>query len=669
MYSEYSLWTSTARVITVVARCVSQWMDKREALLSPPAEDIGAFGNPKCRFTIFYAAIIFLFTTSPIWLSIIIPKQIAIVNSIIILALCLLWLSIAFNAIMNYSRLNMIPAPPIEGLQVSRERKFLHIVVVPCYLDPIDILFDCIGSLLMQRDPSSLLVVVAFEVKTPELQAKMDSVKYAFEKLFGHFLITVHTVDKAREIAGGCSNKNYALHSAYQYIRDNQLGNDPRRAITVTTCDTDSLFHPNYFTVLEAAYNARNPSFNTLPSMCVWQPPLFYNWDLDERPFFNRITGLMRMMMMLGGLISFNLNPMSIFSYPIELGLKSGFINPRYGVDDIIAKVRWMCSTNEQVPVLLLPVPAISGPTIGTTFWLEIEEWSRQIRRWIVGSSESFHYFVIHWRGEPFFSGIWWFMMFFMYYAVLLCSAGLFTILAGIPLPWVTYQSIDFGSFQFSLKNIGLLALCLQYIAFAVAFILDRFAIRMMTIREDISVFRNLLHWLSAPFVLLIYSAIAFWAIMKFVFVGKGMAKHDMAAKDGLGANTVAASGVTSPLSPGPEDSTHDEKAIGTISDMPNFSASSPPAVDVEYDEDVIPSSYRTRSRSTSVSHEAGRNSFQRIGGSFSKGALPLVSNGKAHQQTAPPPNLLCEMPERFRFGEYFMDTSTARVVNSKFHP
>ena len=39
--------------------------------------------------------------------------------------------------------------------------------------------------------------------------------------------------------------------------------------------------------------------------MVVWQPPLFYNWDLDERPFFNRVTGIMRSTMMLGGLISF----------------------------------------------------------------------------------------------------------------------------------------------------------------------------------------------------------------------------------------------------------------------------------------------------------------------------------------------------------------------------
>ena len=117
---------------------------------------------------------------------------------------------------------------------------------------------------------------------------------------------------------------------------------------------------------------------------------------------------------MLGGLISFNLNPMSIFSYPMELGFQAGFINPRcvagrvagwaptlspspdgrhsgrnrpplhglarpspfhcpqghshgrYGVDDIIAKVRWMCDVRARVPVVMLPVGVVSGPTIGS---------------------------------------------------------------------------------------------------------------------------------------------------------------------------------------------------------------------------------------------------------------------------------------------------------------
>ena len=171
----------------------------------------------------------------------------------------------------------------------------------------------------------------------------------------------------------------------------------------------------------------------------------------------------------------------------MELGKKAGFINPRYGVDDIIAKVRWMCATNEMVPVTLLPVPVISGPTIGVTMWEEGTEWGRQIRRWIVGSSESFHYFIIHWRGKPMLSGILWFFMFFMYYGVLLCSAGLFSALASIPLPWVTYPTITLGNdIEISLSMVGIMALGLQYAAFAVAFFIDRWAIRTMTIKEGL---------------------------------------------------------------------------------------------------------------------------------------------------------------------------------------
>lgn len=507
-------------------------------VLPDPATDDGQFGNAYWRWTIFYAFIIFCIAVSPFIFSVCIPQYAAIVNAVILMIFAAVWIAIAFNALCNFYRMGHISLPSVQGLETSQTRTFTHVVIVPCYLDPIEVLFDCLGSLLIQQDPSSLMVVVAFEATTPDLLIKEQTVQEAFKGRFGHFLITVHTVDKRKEIAGGCSNKNFALHESHRYIKENHIARSGH-AITITTCDTDSLFHPNYFKVLEMVYNTKNPSISAPPRNCVWQSPLFYNWDLDQRPFFNRVTCLMRTMMMLGGLISFNLNPMSIFSYPIELGLKAGFINPRYGVDDIIAKVRWMCATNEAVPVELLPVPSISGPTIGLSFWNEYDEWSRQIRRWIVGSSESFHYFVIHFKGQPFFAGIWWFFMFFCYYAVLLCCAGINSILAGIPYPWVSYPDITVGTLSVSLRNIGLIFLIIQYMVFAVAFFIDIQAKRMMTVKEEVGWIRNVVHWLLAPPTLLWYSCIAFASIISFTWKGKKMARHDMAAKDGLESRAV----------------------------------------------------------------------------------------------------------------------------------
>lgn len=539
--------------------------DYESLSLADVAADEGRFGNTHMRFTVLYAGAILAVATLPAWLSAAAPRRSAYVVAIMMGIFSAMWLWIAFNAICNYRRLLWRPVTSLTALKAARRRQFKHIVIVPCYLDPIDVLFACIGSLVLQgpQAASRLVVVVTFEARTPDVDAKARAVREAFQHRFGDLLIVRHTLIPSREIPGGCSNKNFALRTAHAYVRKKyesdgngvvvnggpavQINGDSRHetasrfAWTVTTCDTDSLFHPEYFSTLECVYNEKNPRLGARPAMCVWQPPLFYTWDLDERPFFNRITGVMRSMMMMGGLISFNLNPMSIFTYPLELGATAGYINPRYSVDDIIAKVRWMCDTDEKVPVELLPVPVISGPTIGTSWMQEWDEWARQIRRWIVGSSESFHYFAIHFRGRPLISGVVWIAMFFLYYGVLLCSAGVFGLLAGLPFPWAQPPADVDGTLfghrvTFSYKWVGLYALAVQYVAFAVGFALDRFAVRMMRVKEDLHPLRNLTHWLLAPPVLLLYSLVAFGAILRFVWAGKRMAGHDMAAKEGLKA-------------------------------------------------------------------------------------------------------------------------------------
>jgi len=347
-------------------------------------------------------------------------------------------------------------------------------------------------SLAASRVADRLLIVMAFEQKSPELDQKVQFVRDHFGNSFGSLLFTFHQVDSVREIAGGCSNKNYALHQAFE-----QIQNDPQGLThTITTCDTDTIFHPYYFEGLEAVYNDRNPSADKI-DYCVWQPPLFYNWNLDERPFFVRSTGIVRSMMMLGGLISFNLNPMSVFSYPLELGSKVGFINPRYSVDDIIAKVRWMCTTNSAVPVKILPLPCISGPTNGLSLYSEFTEWSKQNGRWMIGAAESFHYFLIHWTGTPFFSSLKWILVFFLYYSALLCSSAIMSLIATLPglLPDLELSNLPswFPVDELSLRLLTVIVMFfLQYLTMTIAFSIDLRAKALLEVKENINVFRNL---------------------------------------------------------------------------------------------------------------------------------------------------------------------------------
>lgn len=226
------------------------------------------------------------------------------------------------------------------------------------------------------------------------------------------------------------------------------------------------------------------------------------------------------------------------------------------------------------------------------------------------------------------FAGVIWFICFFSYYAVLLCCAGIFGILAGIPLPGVAYPSIDCLGVSISLRHASLGALVLQYIAFGIGFYIDRQAIQIMRIKEDISFMRNFCHWLLAPVTLLVYSLIAFKAIVKFVFVGKKMARHDMAAKAGLIAGTALEE----------TEGGGDELDVSLLSNSKNNVSETDDGVTID------------RSRSTSISKEHCKpdvNLHNRKSHLAIDKDTKLTKNG-----------FLCSLPSKFYFGDYALCTS-----------
>ncbi len=231
-----------------------------------------------------------------------------------------------------------------------------------------------------------------------------------------------------------------------------------------------------------------------------------------------------------------------------------------------------------------------------------------------------------------------------MYYGVLLCSAGIFSALASIPLPWVSYADVDLGVLVLSLRQIGIVALVLQYAAFAFAFIIDRFAIRMMTVQESISPLRNFIHWLLAPPTLFIYSVIAFYAICRFVFAGKVMARHDMAAKEGLGANTSA----------------------GSSAPLPASSTSAVGVANADEDDSGMVGFHRSNSTERRCSNQRSASATL-TDKHLSPESLQRVSNdGISMHATKDLPGessgLLCTLPDKFYFGQFSVNVAGPAV-------
>ena len=406
-----------------------------------------------------------------------------------------------------------------QHLEITRIR---HIVSISCYKEPRELIAETVQTIAKQTEVHRITMVIGFEEKTPDKEETCRWLEEKFQSVgFERMIFTIHPKGIPNEIPGKCSNANYALRMAVAQmnIQDHEMDH-----VLVTTCDADSKFPPNYIAALTCQYLKENcPSLTT-----IYQSPLFYNWKLDSLSFVTRVTGLLRSLLMLGALIPFNINTMSIFSFSLSLAKKGNFVHPGYQMDDIICLIRWMGVTQQRLRISMVPVPVISGPTSGETIESEVIEWARQARRWTIGAAEVFHYFIIKSKRMPWQAAVSWGWAFVIYYGILLCTAGLYGLTSMISM-FVLVRDVPLWT-----KYVMHGLLILQMLAFLMAFIIDGLIPRLLEVKECICLLRNGFHFVMTPFVLLAYSLVELYALHEIVIFGKEVCKHGASKKGAL---------------------------------------------------------------------------------------------------------------------------------------
>lgn len=366
-------------------------------------------------------------------------------------------------------------------------------------------------------------MVISFEERTPDVHIKCQTLQnYYVQAGFRDLIFTIHPYGLLNEIPGKCSNANYALRSAIEQLKLNDQENGDN--ILITTCDADSQFHRHYIAALTYQYVKDNyPALTTL-----YQPPLFYNWNLDSLSFFTRITGILRSTLMLGALVPFSINTMSIFSFSLSLVKAGNFVHPAYQMDDIICLIRWMGVTSRRLSIHMITVPVLSGPTCGRTIEYEFMEWARQARRWTIGAAEVFHYFMVKSRRIPFLTSLSWSITFLIYYGILLCSSGLYG------LTYFIATLVLLEDIPIYIIYVMYILISIQMFSFLIAFVIDIFIPRLLNIDECIFFLRNLFHFFMTPFVLIAYSLVEFYALHEVMIRGKKVCKHGASNKNTL---------------------------------------------------------------------------------------------------------------------------------------
>ena len=492
------------------------------------------------RWNLLFNIIVWLIVPLPFWLPFISNTVAFYVIPSIQAVFIFMWISkcLEFSSLENYSLFHVVIGllalknACILYRNNSRQfnnsyreletRPIRHIVTISCYKEPVELISKSIQTIANQTEVNRIIMVIGFEEKTPDVNEKCQFLEEQFKNCgFERIIFTIHPAHIRNEIPGKCSNSNYALRMAVQQLN---LDANDTDYILVTTCDADSKFPPQYIAALTHKYLKENrPALNT-----IYQAPLFYNWKLDGLSFVTRVTGLLRSFLMLGALIPFNINTMSIFSYSLSLAIKGNYIHPAYQMDDIICLIRWMGVTQQRLKISMVPVPVLSGPTSGQTIELEIAEWARQARRWTIGAAEVFHYFIIKAKRIPSVARYSWGITFVIYYVILLCTAGLYGLTSVISIVLIMKDLpliINYVMYAF---------LAVQMLTFLIAFVIDVFIPKLLQVEEHISIIRNIFHFITTPFVLLAYSFVELHALHEIAIYGKKVCGHDPSHKENL---------------------------------------------------------------------------------------------------------------------------------------
>ncbi|CAI4232561.1 unnamed protein product [Auanema sp. JU1783] len=503
--------------------------------------------NARLRWNLLFTVLIIFFISSAFWIPCIPAVNDFALEIVVIVSIIfnVLWIVAIFNALRYTWRLRRFASHQIDLTKISNPKKIIvkHMVGLCVYKEPLDLLMETIDSLASQPNAKTkLTLVIGMEDGTPNKEESKAKIEDKYNPFFERIIVTFHPRGLAGDIPGKCSNFNYCSRTAVQKLRTDKnypLGNGKDNVeLIVTTGDCDSVFGERYFDALEEDYWKIDEKQR---EYTVWQSPLFYCMNLDQSPFFVRVTGLMRAFFMIGYLIPWNINTMSIFSLTLELLEKGEYTHPGYQMDDIIALIRWSLAVRRKCVIRAIPVATLSGPTSGDGYINEWYEWARQVRRWTIGAAEVFHYFAIKFFNLPANVSIVFAAKFVFYYGFLLCISSVYTLIAPIFTP-IILSAVDHEIKGLVIPNqktftwIMLGFLGLQYVFFMFVFAINYLCqpVFPQKRRDKTGILRNIFHLIMSWPTIIMYCCVELVAFLEVTIRGKAVCSHNASRKDNL---------------------------------------------------------------------------------------------------------------------------------------
>ena len=271
-----------------------------------------------------------------------------------------------------------------KNRQIKNWRSIYHLIVLPMYKEPLEIVESSFKSLLKSVYPKDrFIVVLACEERAGDSVKRIaHEITEEFSDKFFKFLVTFHPANIAGEIAGKASNETWAVKVAKKKIIDTL--NIPYDNIIFSSFDIDTVVFPQYFSCLTYHYLHVKSPYQT-----SFQPiPLFIN-NAYEAPAISRVFSFSSTFWQIMNqerpekLITFSSHSMS-FKALVAVGYKQTDVVS----DD--SRIFWQCflKYNGHYQVEPIYYPISMDANVAPSFFQTMKNIYKQQRRWAYGVAD-----------------------------------------------------------------------------------------------------------------------------------------------------------------------------------------------------------------------------------------------------------------------------------------
>lgn len=270
-----------------------------------------------------------------------------------------------------------------------------HVVMLPTYKEPLEILEESINALL--RGPyrtDRMVVVLGGEQRDAEnFERYADALRRQYADKFAGFLTTVHPAGLPGEIPGKGSNMRHMAGELKKHIDEAGI---PYDDIVVSAFDVDTVAHSQYFARLAYLYlTVPNPTRSS------YQPVTVFSNNIWTAAAPVRVAAFGTTFWLLSELVrSERMWTFSSHSMPWRMLVDVGFWEPDLVSEDsrIFMQAFLRYDGNYRVTPVFLPV---SMDTVaGGTYFESLVALYKQQRRWAWGV-EHFPYMVTEFAKHP----------------------------------------------------------------------------------------------------------------------------------------------------------------------------------------------------------------------------------------------------------------------------